>query len=85
MLIFNPAKRISVREALAHPYFDGVREQYTFGEAESTPAFEFSFEYERELNAEDYKRLIIEEARSFKQEYLYSMVWERVEPYALII
>jgi serine/threonine protein kinase len=29
MLVFDPKRRCSVEEALAHPYFDSVRTQYT--------------------------------------------------------
>jgi hypothetical protein len=28
MLMFDPSKRITVEEAVLHPYFDSVRSQY---------------------------------------------------------
>eukprot|EP01138_Halocafeteria_seosinensis_P000404 gb/GECG01000417.1/.p1 GENE.gb/GECG01000417.1/~~gb/GECG01000417.1/.p1 ORF type:complete len:385 (+),score=51.86 gb/GECG01000417.1/:1-1155(+) len=70
MLAFHPTNRISIEDALAHPYFDSVRSQYSLEEPELPPEFEFSFEYKKELNVEDYRQLIIAEAKSFKQERL---------------
>lgn len=70
LLQFHPSKRLTVDEALAHPYFDSVRGQY------STPdpvlptgagAFEFSFEG-ADLSNSDFRRLIVEEAASFRAE-----------------
>ena len=56
--------------ALAHPFFDSVRNQYTFEDpALPTGAggFEFSFE-SAQLTAADFRRLIVEEAASFRAE-----------------
>ena len=69
MLQFHPSKRITVDAALAHPYFDSVRAQYTDPEPvlEQAPgAFDFSFEYDDKLGVEDFRRLISEEAASFR-------------------
>lgn len=70
MLAFHPSNRIGIDDAIAHPYFDSVRSQYSLDEPELAAEFEFSFEYKKELRVEDYRRLIIEEAKSFKQERL---------------
>lgn len=71
MLQFHPEKRISVEDALAHPYFDSVRSQY----ADPDPVlpvgpggFEFAFETDDTLDATAFKRLIVEEAISFRAE-----------------
>lgn len=71
MLQFAAPKRISVEDALAHPYFDSVRSQYQFEDPvlpTGTNGFDFTFETSRSLSASDYRRLILEEASSFKNE-----------------
>lgn len=67
MLTMYPPERISVEGALAHRYFDDVRDQYEDPDPVLPPEFEFSFEKE-ELSLADYKALIREEALSFKRE-----------------
>lgn len=71
MLQFHPAKRITVEDAMAHPYFDSVRSQYT----EPDPiipvgpgGFDFSFETDDTLGTDAFRRLIIEEALSYRAE-----------------
>lgn len=59
--------------ALAHPYFDSVRSQYTFEDpvlATGPGCFEFAFESAKELTVPDFRRLIVEEAASFRAERL---------------
>ena len=68
MLQFNADKRATIEECLAHTYFDSVRDQYD-DKLPSMPAeFEFDFEEDKALTVEDFRRMIIEEARSFKAE-----------------
>jgi serine/threonine protein kinase len=71
MLQFFPPKRISVDGALAHPYFDSVRAQYTDPDPvlpTHPGAFDFGFEADDALDAADFKRLIVEEVISFRTE-----------------
>lgn len=71
MLQFHPMKRITVEGAMAHAYFDSVRSQYTDPEPAlpmGAGGFDFSFEKDDALVAADYKRLIIEEAATFRAE-----------------
>jgi len=70
MLQFSAAKRITVDGALTHPFFDSVRSQYTFEDpalATGPGGFEFSFE-SAGLTTNDFRRLIVEEAASFRAE-----------------
>lgn len=65
MLVFNPAKRISVTEALAHPYMA------TLANVDDEPVCEetFKFEYENEeLTKEMLQELIWEEMAKFHPE-----------------
>ena len=59
--------------ALAHPFFDSVKSQYTYEDpalATGPGGFEFSFETAHTLNVNDFRRLIVEEAASFRAERL---------------
>jgi hypothetical protein len=56
---------------MAHPYFDSVRSQYNDPDPVlplGPGGFEFSFEYDEALTVADYRRLIVEEAASFRAE-----------------
>ncbi|XP_042361017.1 mitogen-activated protein kinase 3 [Plectropomus leopardus] len=66
MLTFNPAKRISVEEALAHPYL----EQYydPTDEPVAEEPFTFSMELD-DLPKEKLKELIFEETARFQETY----------------
>jgi serine/threonine protein kinase len=67
MLTMYPPHRITVDAAMAHAYFDDVRDQYD-DEDPVLPA-EFEFEFEKmDLSLEDYRGMIREEALSFKRE-----------------
>lgn len=60
MLVFNPEKRISVEEAIQHPYLSSLH----FPEDEPTtdPVSRFDFDFERQiLTMEDLKNLLYEE------------------------
>jgi serine/threonine protein kinase len=62
MLVFDPSKRISVEDALAHPYLDSLHN------VEDEPAADcsFSFEFEKqELNKRRLQELIFEYAALF--------------------
>ena len=68
---FHPKKRISVEAALAHPFFDSVRAQYSEQDPvlpQGPGGFDFSFEGNEALTAAHYKRLIVEEAASLRAE-----------------
>lgn len=71
MLQFHPSKRISVDDAMAHPYFDSVRSQYTDPDPvlpNGPGGFEFTFEYDEGLSVGDFRRLVVEECASFRAE-----------------
>ena len=60
MLIFDPAKRITIDDALAHPYMERLH----FAEDEPTgdPVSDFDFDFEfYSLKIPEYKELIYEE------------------------
>ncbi|THH04300.1 hypothetical protein EW145_g5624 [Phellinidium pouzarii] len=62
MLTFDPAKRISCEQALAHPYFA------VWHDPTDEPICEkkFDFSFEEEDSIEGMKRLIVEEVNSFR-------------------
>lgn len=62
MLAFDPAKRISCEEALAHPYLSVWHDP--LDEPSCNSAFDFSFEDEDSI--EGMKRLIVDEVNSFR-------------------
>ncbi|KAG9510274.1 Mitogen-activated protein kinase ERK-A [Fragariocoptes setiger] len=62
MLTFNPSKRITVEEALAHPYVS----DYYDPDDEPVADQPFSSEMEDDLPREQLKRLVFEEIRDFK-------------------
>lgn len=71
LLQFHPSKRPTAEEAMGHPYFDSVRSQYTDPEPVlplGVGGFEFSFENDPTLQPDDFKRLLVAEAVSFKAE-----------------
>lgn len=66
MLVFNPASRISVDEALAHPYLESLHNIEDEPNAENN----FSFEFEKEnLIRRRLQELIYEAMCSFHSEY----------------
>lgn len=75
MLQFHFAKRISVDDALAHPYFDSVRSQYPDSDPElplGPGGFDFSFESDDTLDENAFRRLIVEEVLSFRADVEYT-------------
>lgn len=67
LLCFNPKERISADEALAHPFFDGVKEEW--GEIASLKldhSLEFAFE-NQSLPLSTLRQYICDEVRAFRQ------------------
>ncbi|KAF7321518.1 Mitogen-activated protein kinase [Mycena kentingensis (nom. inval.)] len=64
MLCFDPAKRITCEEALAHPYFQAWHDPSD--EPVCQEVFDFSFEEEDSI--EGMKKLIVEEVNNFRAE-----------------
>lgn len=73
LLTFDPEKRISVEQALCHPYLEGLH--FPDDEPTTVPVSLFDFEYERQiLTMKDLKDLMYEEILLYhfsdkKQEY----------------
>lgn len=49
MLIFDPSKRITVNEALKHPYFSDYNIAHELPKREPVPDLEFEFEHYSKL------------------------------------
>ncbi|KAJ3121884.1 Mitogen-activated protein kinase [Nowakowskiella sp. JEL0407] len=64
LLYFDPAKRITVDEALSHPYLEA------YHDIEDEPVCDqlFDFSFEKLDNLEDIKKVIIEEVIHFRQQ-----------------
>jgi len=62
MLTFNPDKRITVNDALAHPYLSALHDPDE--EPEALPPFNFKFESDN-LNEVEFRELLFQEALSF--------------------
>lgn len=60
MLKFDPEKRITVEDALKHPYLADLHFEDDEPAAETVHAFDFDFEL-YDLDQEDYKQLVYEE------------------------
>ena len=63
-IMFDPRKRITVVEALDHPFFKPVRDATKEQAGES---IKMSFEAEGELNEERLRELFVEEIRQFER------------------
>ena len=60
MLTFDPAKRITIEQALAHPYMDKLH--FVDDEPTGDPVADFDFDFELySLKIPEYKQLIYEE------------------------
>jgi len=67
MLLLDPEKRISVDEALAHPYFS---EQHNPAKEVTCKKFDISFEYEKSINTKfGVRHMMCEELKNFKKNY----------------
>ena len=60
MLVFDPADRISVKDALAHPYLQSLHEEEDEPEGEPMSPFDFDFEF-YSLKIAEYRELIYQE------------------------
>ena len=65
MLTFNPKKRYTVEQCIAHPYFEGLHDPEQEPTAEST--FDFSFDKES-LSKEKLRSMIYEQSLHFHEE-----------------
>ena len=65
MLTFNPNKRYTVEQCIAHPYFEGLHDPEQEPTAEST--FDFSFDKES-LTKEKLRSMIYEQSLHFHEE-----------------
>ncbi len=63
MLIFDPAKRIKVNQALEHPFFQEIRDPKKEQEAEFN--LEFEFEGEENLNVEKLRIYFVQVIKSY--------------------
>lgn len=67
MLVFDPAKRITVEEALNHPYLSSLHEI----NEEPTCPYPFNFDFEQtSMNEEDIKELILRECLNFNPDQM---------------
>ena len=67
MLTFDPAQRITVEEALAHPYMKNLH--YEEDEPAGDPVSRFDFDFELySLKTAEYKELIYEEIILYHEE-----------------
>lgn len=67
MLKFDPAKRITVEDALKHPYLRDFHDESDEPSTDLVSAFEFDFEF-NELEGEDYRKLVLEEIMLYHDE-----------------
>lgn len=67
MLTFDPAKRITIEEALEHPYMERLHFAEDEPTGEAVPDFDFDFElYSLKIN--EYKELIYEEIKLYHED-----------------
>ena len=65
MLIFDPNKRITVKECLEHPFFKNIRDPSK--EEEASFNLEFEFEGDNNLTVEKLRNLFLTVIKSYKQ------------------
>ena len=71
MLAFDPKKRITVLQALEHPYMSVLH--FEDDEPTTTPVNAFDFDFEiYDLKREDYKDLLHDEAMMYHSKELYN-------------
>ena len=67
MLTFDPAKRISIEDALGHPYMKNLH--FVDDEPTGEPVSRFDFDFELySLKTNEYKELIYEEIQLYHDE-----------------
>lgn len=64
MLVFDPRKRITVEEALEHPYMESLHDERD--EPLCATVFNFQFDTVREVNKDTLRRLIYEESQAYR-------------------
>ena len=67
MLVVDPAKRITVKEALQHPFLEEFHDPGDEPETDKLDAYDFDFEY-YELNTEQLKDLLYDEIMLYHDE-----------------
>lgn len=65
MLSFNPRERITLEQALNHPYFSPIRDQY-YEKLASAPA-DFIFDHNSEIDMNSLREIIRKEICSYSQ------------------
>lgn len=70
MLVFDPSKRITVAQALEHPYLANLHCTEDEPTADLLSAFDFDFEV-YDLKKNDYKDLIYEEIMLYNSQQAY--------------
>jgi len=67
MLIFDPDKRITIEEALRHPYMSKYHDPNDEPTGEPVSAFDFDYEL-FSLRTQEYKELLFEEIKLYHDE-----------------
>ena len=68
MLVFNPEKRISIEEALNHPYLKNIREGIEDPVYKGT--LNLDFDYDNNITVESLVNLLIKEVNSFESGFI---------------
>jgi hypothetical protein len=76
MLVFEPEKRITVEQALAHPYLADLHCEEDEPTGEPVSRFDFDFEF-YSLQASEYKELIYEEIMLYHDEVAVQRYFEQ--------
>jgi len=80
MLTFDPAKRITIDEALAHPYME--RLHFADDEPTGDPVSDFDFDFEfYSLKIPEYKELIYEEIKLYHEQQATAAYQENKQKY----
>ena len=64
MLVFNPRKRISLEETIAHPYFDNFRDANLETRVETLPSF--PWDTELDITLDRAKEILTEELNKYR-------------------
>lgn len=69
MLVFDPKKRITVEQALRHPYLGSLHDESVEPVAQKTFDFEFDFEDDQHLKEEELRDRVFEEMLQYHPDY----------------